>query len=44
MDYDITHYPYEVQERAAIYEYDAKMSRVEAERKAIEEYNKENDW
>jgi len=40
----IEKYPYEVQERAAIYEYDAGMSRGEAEKRAIEEYEKENDF
>ena len=37
-------YPVEVVERASIYEYDGGLSREEAEKRAIEEYEKENDW
>jgi hypothetical protein len=34
-------YPYEVAERAAIYEHDAGMSKEEAEQKAIDDYHKD---
>lgn len=37
----IEDYPYEVQERAAIYEFDAGMTRDQAEARAVEEYQKE---
>ena len=36
--------PVEVQERAAIYEYDGGLTREEAEKRAIAEYEKENGW
>ena len=41
---NIDKYPVEVRERAAIYEIDAGMKREDAEKRAIEEYEKENDW
>lgn len=34
----IDRYPYEVRERAAIYEFDGGMTRTEADAKAINEY------
>jgi hypothetical protein len=37
----IDQYPYHVRERAAIYEYEANMTREDAENKAIKEYEKE---
>jgi len=38
-------YPYEVWERAAIYEFDAGMSREKAEQKAIKEYEERlSEW
>ena len=39
----IRNYPYEVQERAAIYEFEAGMTREEAEDKAIEDYDGRED-
>ena len=39
---DIKDYPVEVQERAAIMEYDGKMTREQAEKKAIELWEKAN--
>ena len=39
----IESYPYEVRERAAIYEYDGNMNRMEAEARAIMEYRKEQE-
>ena len=41
---NIITYPVECQERAAIYEYDAGMKREDAEKRAIEEWEKNNDW
>ena len=35
---DISEYPYEVRERAAIYEYEAGMKREAAEARAIKEW------
>ena len=40
----IESYPVEVQERAAIMEFDGRLTREESEKRAIEEYEKENDW
>ena len=38
-------YPYEVWERASIYEFDAGMSRAEAEQRAIKEYEERlSEW
>lgn len=42
MSEDIKNYPVEVQERAAIMEYDGKLTREQAEKKAIELWEKAN--
>jgi hypothetical protein len=39
MNKPIDQCPYEVRERAALYEYEAGMTREQAEKRAIEEYN-----
>lgn len=38
----LRNYPYEVQERAAIYEYEGRMTRQEAEERAVREYDRTN--